>query len=264
MKQIKFLVIALTLFMGISLTSCLNGENSTIRPVWGVLTLKNTFPYAFQVEGSKLTYTTDALTITGLAADAMPGDIIFLNAQYDTKTQPVDQNTTNIKVEVAYAEKINVNARASSVDETANRTIIPLSNIGSGLVAPQMYTKDWLIFPIPFLAEKAETIRLHNFVMWYDEANTENSASMMVLRLRHISGEPDAKKETGLVTTYKAFKIDALMNAHFSKFNAKPNTIKVITQEISGTNPEIKPGSDSDLGYRENSYTISYKEFTKS
>lgn len=262
MRQIKFLVIALTLFMGISLTSCLNGENSTIQPVWGVLTLKNTMPYVFQVDGSKLTYTSNTLTIPGLSSDAMPGDIVFLNAQYDTKTQPVDQNTTNIKIDVNYAEKINSYARASLQDQTANRSIIPLGNLGNNLVSPHMYTKNWLIFPLPFFAEKAETIKLHNFVMWYDAANTDNSASMMVLRLRHISGETDVKKETGVVTTYKAFDIATLINEHFSKFNAKPTTIKVITQEMAGTNPEIKP--DSDIEYRENSYTISYKEFTKS
>lgn len=261
MRQIKFLVIALTLFMGISLTSCLNGENNTIQPVWGVLTLKNTMPYVFQVDGAKLTYTCNSLSVTGLSSDAMPGDIVFLNAQYDTKVQPVDQNTTNINIEVNYAEKINSNARPSLQDETPNRSIIPLSNIGNGLVSASMYTKDWLIFPIPFFAEKAETVKLHRFVMWYDEANTDNSATMMVLRLRHISDEQKPDAERGIVTTYKAFNIAPLLAQFAAKYDGKPTTIKVITQEIAGTNPEIKPGSED--GYRENSYTVSYKEFTK-
>ena len=42
-----------------------------------------------------------------LSKNAYPGDIVFLNAQYDTSTQEVNQNTKKIVVTVIGAEKLN-------------------------------------------------------------------------------------------------------------------------------------------------------------
>ncbi len=94
------------------------------------------------------------MSIPGLSSDAYSGDIVLLNAQYDTETQPVDQNTKKIIVEAAGAEKLNVNSYVSSDDVTYNRFIHwSLSRYGSS-VSPYLYSAKWIIFPMPFCVEE--------------------------------------------------------------------------------------------------------------
>ena len=64
MAKFKIWMVALTLIMGVSLSSCINGDDNTIQPVYGVITLKSILPYQFQVEGSDIVYEANSLTIT--------------------------------------------------------------------------------------------------------------------------------------------------------------------------------------------------------
>ncbi|NCC09960.1 MAG: hypothetical protein EOM31_05530 [Bacteroidia bacterium] len=261
MKQIKFFMVALTLLMGVSLTSCLNSDGNTVVPVRGIITLKNIYPYEFQAEGSSVVYVADKATIPGLSEMATPSDIVLLDAQYDTKTQAVDQNTKKINVTVTYAEKINENALSTPTDEEPNRSILPLSSLGSNLT-PGMYSTDFLIMPIPFYTEKQESLKLHRFYLCYDKEASDKLPSTMVLRLRHLSSESDVTKEKAKAALYKAFNISPVVFAYSTDHDgAKPKEIKVITQEQSGNTPEIKPGSTEN--YTEETYTIDYSKYTK-
>lgn len=250
MKQVKFFLVALmAVVMGMSVTSCMKGENNTVVPVDGVITLVNTFPYQFQVEGSNVIFEASSMSIPGLSSDAYSGDIVLLNAQYDTETQPVDQNTKKIIVEAAGAEKLNVNSYVSSDDVTYNRSIISLSRYGSS-VSPYLYSAKWIIFPMPFCVEKEENVSSHTFYLVYDKENTANDDNTMVLRLRHTSTE-DADKEKTVVTRYRAFNIANVV----SRFEGtKLKTIKIIVPEQTGDSPKIEEGSNN--GYKDATYTI--------
>ena len=127
MAKFKIWMVALTLIMGVSLSSCINGDDNTIQPVYGIITLKSTLPYQFQVEGSDIVYEANSLTITGLSENAYPGDIVFLNAQYDTSTQEVNQNTKKIVVTVIGAEKLNEKTYSVMEDVSYNRSVIATS-----------------------------------------------------------------------------------------------------------------------------------------
>ena len=250
MKQMKFFLVALmAVVMGMSVTSCMKGENNTIVPVYGVITLVNTFPYQFQVEGSNVIFEASSMSIPGLSSDAYNGDIVLLNAQYDTETQPVDQNTKKITIEVAGAEKLNVNSYTSLSDVTYNRSIISLSRYGSS-VSPYLYSAKWIIFPMPFCVEKEENVSSHTFYLVYDKDNAGNNENTMVLRLRHSSTE-DAEKEKTVVTRYKAFNIANIID---SFEGAQLKTIKIIVPEQTGDSPKIEEGSDK--GYKDVTYTI--------
>lgn len=252
MRQMKFLLVALmTVLMGVSVTSCMKGDENTIQRVAGIITLKSTFPYQFQVENSGVIFEASSLTIPGLSSDATSGDIVLLEAQYDTKTQAVDQNTKKIIVEVSGAMKLNDKTSFSETDVEYNRSIIPLSRYGSNL-GPELYSENWLIFPMPFYAEKEETKSNHFFTLVYDKTHADNNESTMVLRLRHTSSE-DVTKEKTIFSTYKAFRITELVRAFTGD---KLKTIKIITQEQSGSTPEIKEGEEGTKEYREQTYII--------
>lgn len=256
MKQVKFLLVALmAVVMGVSVTSCMKGEDNSIVPVGGIITLKNTFPYQFQVEGGGVVYEASNLTLPGLSADASTGDIILMQAQYDTKKQAVDQNTKKIVVDVSLASKLNVNTTSSVADVEYNRSIIPLSRYGD--VAPFLYSKNWIIFPTPFYVEKEESISNHQFYLVYDKTHADNNTNTMVLRLRHVSAD-DAAKETIVKSPYKAFNLRSVVDV----FEGELKTIKIITQEQTGSSPAIK--QDSKEGYEERTYVIeNYDKYVK-
>lgn len=261
MANLKIWMVALTLIMGVSFTSCINGDDNTINPVYGIITLKSTFPYQFQVEGTDLIYEANSVTIAGLSENVSPGDIVFLDAQYDTSTQVIDQNTKKIIVTVMSATKLNEQAFCSIEDVAYNRSVVATSQLGANF-APGFYSKNWLIIPVAFYVEKAawENALKHTFYLVYDAEHKDNNENTMVLRLRHQSNE-DVKKETISASINKAFRITNFVNTFNGGSTNKLKTIKIITQEQAGNSPEIT--EDSKDSYREYTYELDYSKMVK-
>ena len=259
MAKFKIWMVALTLIMGVSLTSCFNGDDNTIQPVYGPILLKSTFPYQFQAEGSDVVFEANSATITGLSDNAYPGDMVYLNAQYDTSTQAVDENTKKIIVTVTSAEKLNENTYSSIEDVTYNRSVLSTSELGANY-SPALYSKNWLIFPIAFYIEKLEMASAlkHSFYLVYDAEHEDNNETTMVLRLRHQSND-DASKEKSSALLSKAFKITGLVsNFNGGSTTNKLKTIKIIIQQQKGSTPEIVEGSTDS--YTEYTYELDYSK----
>lgn len=91
--------------------------------------------------------------------------MVYLNAQYDTSTQAVDENTKKIIVTVTSAEKLNENTYISQEDVSYNRSVLSTSELGANY-SPALYSKNWLIFPIAFYIEKLEMASAlkHSFI----------------------------------------------------------------------------------------------------
>ena len=259
MAKLKIWMVALTLIMGVSLTSCINGDDNTIQPVYGPILLKSTFPYQFQAEGSDVVFEANSATITGLSDNAYPGDMVYLNAQYDTSTQAVDENTKKIIVTVTSAEKLNENTYISQEDVSYNRSVLSTSELGANY-SPALYRKNWLIFPIAFYIEKLEMASAlkHSFYLVYDAEHEDNNETTMVLRLRHQSND-DASKEKSSALLSKAFKItDLVRNFNGGSTTNKLKTIKIIIQQQKGSTPEIVEGSTDS--YTEYTYELDYSK----
>lgn len=261
MKQMKFFFLALmAVVMSVSVTSCMNGDDNTIVPIAGISTLKSNYLQPeFQTVGVETTFIANNL-VENLTS-AQPGDIIFLSAQYDSKTQAVDQNTTKIYVDVNFAFKLNSNVNANfyekkdEVGYLSNRTIIPLSSYQGA--TPSMYGSDWVIIPIPYYMEKYDNLSKHSFSLAYFE-DEEVQNSTLRLHLYHNSSEEIAK-ETAINVNYnpyeshKAFNISGLISRFKSNNEGKaPQKIVIVTQEASKA-VEIKEGA---TGYNERDYTV--------
>lgn len=262
MKQMKFFLVALMAVMSVSFTSCLNGEDNTVVPVFGIVTLKSNFLQCeFQAAEGGVTFVANQTVESLMSASA--GDIIFLSAQYDTETQPVDQKTSEIYVDVNFAVKLNGNTLSgtyeteSSGASLANRTIIPLSNYQDAV--PYMYGSDWVIIPIPYYTEKYENISQHSFTLaYFKDEEVENYT--LKLHLYHNSSETIDKEKTVNVTynpyeVYKAFRISSLIEQFKSNNNQQaPQKIIIVTQESGNSSVEIT-GEDTDK-YTKKEYTV--------
>lgn len=258
MKQMKFFLVALmAVVMGMSVTSCMNGEENTIVPVAGIITLKSNFIQPeFQVEGGGVTFIANNM-VDGLS-NAQSGDIVFLSAQYDTKTQPVDQNTTKIYVDVSFAFQLNTyvsayNTTTENAGNLSNRSIMPLSEYQA---TPIMYGSDWVVVPVLYYTEKAENKSQHSFTLVYIE-DEEVKNSTLKLHLYHNSSEEIEKEKainvSYLYESYKAFRISNLISKFKENNKEAPKSIVVVTQEASGKSIEIKEGA---TGYTEREYTV--------
>lgn len=260
MAKFKIWMVALTLIMGVSLTSCFNGDDNTIQPVYGPILLKSTFPYQFQAEGSDVVFEANSATITGLSDNAYPGDMVYLNAQYDTSTQAVDENTKKIIVTVTSAEKLNENTYSSIEDVTYNRSVISTVDLGANY-SPVLYSKNWLLLPVAFYIEKLEmeSALKHAFYLVYDAEHKDNNETTMVLRLRHQSTE-DVTKEKNSAAFTKAFRIAELVRNFNGGSTAtnKLKTIKIVLQYQKGSSPEIKEGETDS--YNEYTYELDYSK----
>lgn len=244
----------------VSFTSCMKGEDNTVVSVFGIITLKSNFPQCeFQVAGGGVTFISNK-TVESLM-NATPGDIVFLSAQYDTETQPVDQNTSKIYVDVNFAIKINGNVSAGSYPmevskSLANRTIMPLSNYQGAL--PSMYGSDWVVIPIPYYTEKYENISQHSFTLAYFK-DEEVKNSILKLHLYHKSSEAIDKEKTVNIAynpyeAYKAFNISPLISSFKNDNDGQtPQKIVVVTQE-SSSSIEIT-GENTDK-YTEKEYNV--------
>lgn len=256
MANLKIWMVALTALMGVSLTSCFNSDDDNIQSVYGIITLKSIMPYQFQVEGSDIVYESNSLTIDGLSENAYPGDIVILNAQYDTRTQEVNQNTKKIIVTVISAEKLNEGTYSIMEDVSYNRSVIATSTMSG--YTPGFYSKNWLVIPIGMYLEKStwESALKHSFYLVYDAEDENNSEDTMVLRLRHVSTE-DVTKEAASVVLSKAFRISNFVNAFNEESTVnKLKTIKIIIQEQTGSSPEILDGATES--YHEYTYELDY------
>jgi len=92
MKQMKFLLVALmTVLMGMSVTSCMNGDDNTIYTGPAFAKCTNYFPATFELaNGQKLVV--NELSMSNLNI----GEIYFFYYQFDTAQQPGNSQTLDV------------------------------------------------------------------------------------------------------------------------------------------------------------------------
>lgn len=129
MKQLKFLMVAFTLMMGVSLTSCMGDSDPTVGGTF-VMEVVDPIYCSFKFADSDIKYTavnaSKLITDTDLKLNS--GDIVQIAWSYNSEEQPVTEQTKEIKVTVAGIQNLST-ATASYVlnstgaDDFENATI---------------------------------------------------------------------------------------------------------------------------------------------
>ena len=240
MKQMKFFLVTLmTLAMGMSVTSCMKGEDNTLvsdRPIIGKvsdsflnLTFVSLDGYKFKsknmVEGTSSLYN---------------GDFIVASCTYDTATD-VDPATNTINATIGSFEKISGNAVVSTTkaeDEgdspmyKSDRAVISATDF-----TPAMIDNYNLLIPIQYYAQ--EKISSHTFkLVYYTDESELKGKTDLKLYLRHTSTE-DKAKETLRAFSYRVFDLNVPMGAFKSSNNGNYPTRIVIETEANSSNTDI-------------------------
>ena len=100
MKQLKLMVLTLTLLMGTMFTSCMGESDPTVSPV-ATLKVVSAYPYTFQYpnDGLKIVASNTSELLTDNSVNLGLGDIIFLQYTYNSevKETPIIRVNTIIK-----------------------------------------------------------------------------------------------------------------------------------------------------------------------
>lgn len=245
--------------MGMTVTSCMNGESDPTVGGTFFMRVTNTYPYTFEFSGSDVKYVavnSDALITS--ASDLTYGDIVYIGWSYNSEEQIVDNNTKKINVTVSGVQKLTADSYVvEDKGETfQNATIVGLEGNSNSMTESQKilyFDKNTLVLPILFLYEKSsDALSKHDFTLVYDNTETKSDDSEIKFYLRHRNNED---KPVTVGATFKAFDVKEAL-AHFKETTGKkPSRVVVLTKETN------KSGSCSleDAKAELQTYSVDYK-----
>lgn len=210
MKQLKFLMVALTLLMGISFTSCLNSDND-YAPTGGFVKVGG------GMFGTTFTMLDGATTISPTAASLTQAEsnmgfkysntnIAYVIGTYDETLNPDPINNKEYKsVSLTYAvsldDKVLITERGASNDSVNKAPIIDIDNsekvsYNKELFKPWFfYDKTTLVLPINYYLYKAG---VHKFTLVYYPSENNSTNKTLKLYLRHYNADDKATSSTSL------------------------------------------------------------------
>ena len=251
MKQVKFFLVALmAVVMGMSVTSCMNGDDNT---------QVNDLPVLGKVKDSFLGLTFTSLdgftfksknTVEG-TTNFMTGDFIVAMCSYDREVD-IDYTTNTINATIGSTEKISGNAVHSTTkaeDEgehpsyVSDRGVISITDL-----KPAMIDNYNLLVPIQYFA--FEKIASHTFFMvYYSDENELKGKTDLKLFLRHTSTEEKAK-ETYRAFSYRVFDIRSAIEAYKNANEGRyPSNITIVSEANSSNNDVPKTTTTTPVTY---------------
>nr|WP_302829143.1 hypothetical protein [uncultured Bacteroides sp.] len=251
MKQLKFLMLAFTLLMGVSLTSCLSDNNGE-SAYDGYLVARTVYGSYF-VDLAGNTYyptTTSVLEMeTKYGFKISSADLVEITFKYvdDTSAKSKATSTTpkkyNIQLVGAAAidsyRAVAVNTVEEMEEETVENapimTLNPLNGYGQ-TTAPTLYGAEMLILPVQWKMENAVTaLEQHTFSLVSVSEDKDATNSTLVFYLRHNKGT-DTKSDAYAIRN-KAYDIENILSDFKEENKNYPTRIiikaKVNTSDIT-------------------------------
>ena len=264
MKQLKLMVLALTLLMGTMFTSCMDsGENGPQQ--WaGVVKVNDRMGY--------VTFTDAAgteLIPTNTVPVTLSARMAYIYCQVD-EGQDLSTNPKQIKVTLLAdatgidAPAVTTTAVGGSGDVTTNAPIGSLSFAsGYSTVAPFQFSENTIVLPVLYRVKNVTTpedvkneLAKHSFTLVCYTDDITSGATELKLHLRYaVNDETTAIVERATRTSsFKAYDITEFLREYKQKSGQdKPAKIIVVAQQNESNN-KIEDSSTT-----EKAYEIEYK-----
>lgn len=209
MKQFKFLMVAFTLLMGVSLTSCLNSDSNYTPTVGGFVKI-GTYGTSFtMVDGlTKIDPTLASLTQveSNMGFKYLSTNIAYVLGSYDETLNPdpigdKEYKSVGLTYAVSLDDKVVITERGASNDSINKAPIIDIDNsekVGSGKEMHKpwfFYDKTTLILPINYYLYKAGA---HKFTLVYYPSENSSSNKTLKLYLRHYNADDKSTSANSL------------------------------------------------------------------
>lgn len=244
MKQMKFLLVALmTVLMGMSVTSCMNGDDNTIYTGPAFAKCTNYYPATFELANGQ------KLVVNELAASNLtPGEIYFFYYQFDTAQQAGNSATLNVTL-YAGSTPTSISAKSTEGPDKVtdyNKANAPLYTFNSDTsTQPGVLFNEYLVIPIMYWVKvestddkQTEELNKHSFILTYDFENLTSGSTTLELTLNHVinDGSEENVERNKYTSTYKAYKLDRVISAFKAAGGAEPTKIIVNAQTNSSKN----------------------------
>ena len=256
MKQLKFLMVALTLLMGISFTSCLNSDSDPYNYGRGMVKVQNYMGlYSFKGEnGVTITPTSasiSALEANGFKMSEMSDKVAQIYYRWDPTQVNIPADEKDIKgVElysiesldntVAIVEQKGV-ATNDSISKSNNAAIISLGyNAGGIEYTPKFFYDDYtLLLPINYYI----TNKRHFLTLVY-YPNEDNGTTLRLYLGHNSNGDSTSNSSTsytltantggyyGLGLFYKVYDLRKVFERYKRETSTfeNPTTIEIVTK----------------------------------
>ena len=252
MKQLKFLMVALTLLMGVSFTSCLdsgNGENA--YDGYGYFRTQSYMGTCFFVDldGNRFYPTPEslsAMTSNGFKAESADLVIVYFkwvdeqSGNGGSSSTATDHNIVLVSVTSIDSYRAISLPSEVGLENFENAPIVTLnpttnSNFGgNNMLQPFLYGPQMVVLPISWKMEhKVETLAQHTFTLAYVE-EAQQDGSELVLYLCHDKGTDEKTDFTSVA--FKAFDIKSFMETIKNQTGSYPSKVIIKAKaDMDGT-----------------------------
>ena len=249
MKQMKlFLVALMAVVMGLSVTSCMNGDDNTIVQRSDFVRVVQDFPAYFKtMTGEKLVPTSVITTSETMA---------LIYYQYDRATIAENANSVTITL-LADPSYIKETYATSSSSLTANAPVMTLEpSTAYGSVKGGFFDKNTILLPVAYkikMYEKEEDMKAelnrHSFELAYD-SETGFKDGVLTLRLKHNaqaieseSGDGQNVERKDNTYEYRAFNLSVILRS----LSSTPTKVNVVIDQ--NENNDKFEGSVKDTAF---------------
>lgn len=249
MKQLKFLMVAFTLLMGVSLTSCLNSDSNYAPPVGGFVKVGDSmFGNSFtMLDGvTKISPTVASLAAIESNMGFKPSStkIAYITGTYDETLNPnpieeKEYKSVNLLWAVSLDAKVEMTERGADNDSVNKAPVIDIDNssqmgseVEKKLHKPWFfYDKTTLMLPINYFVYKAG---FHKFTLvYYPEENADGNKTLK-LYLRHYDADDKSTTANSLNNSaafpqiyYYAYDLTDVFYQYLGRTGEMPTTVTI-------------------------------------
>lgn len=265
MKQLKFLMVALTLLMGISFTSCLDSEDSPAVGYSLGRCIQSYPPRFYDLATGK------ELILSGAATTTYSVGNIYSFYYTVPEGQATDAKEYTVLL-YNNNEPANLSAKSSegpmSVSSMGMEANVPMymlsgnisTNYGASAVEPAVCNfggyKYLMVTPVFWYKNETTTdalkkeIEKHSFVISYDEDEMNSGDTELVLTLNHVVTDPEEKRERWSYLDLRAYNLEEAIAVFREKTGNQPARIKVVTW-VNDSSNSLEDAIEKDWVYIE-------------
>lgn len=258
MKQLKFWMVAFTLLMGVSFTSCLDSNEGEVYDIPGWAMLVNSYMgYVTFKDAEGNTYTPTQASLTQFEtenkvkiSDYKMGFVIGKRIEPETGAKTTDI-TFALKAfqPITYANAVVAPTKEDL--DTAAPENSPVRTLSGEGVQPVLFNKDILVFFISWrLQNDIEKFKLHKLALACALDEIEEGDTELVFYVRHDNGGDD--KSDVYYTDWYAYDIQYALHSFEAKTGKLPTKLVIKAHETGDYGTNEMPTAYTD-------YTVEYK-----
>lgn len=236
MKQVKFFLVALmAVVMGMSVTSCMNGDDN--HNVTMTVPVKYNYSSFLMGDGTtKLVPTTEL----GL----LDGTMFIISCQYDQSQ--VTANSTSIPVTLLSTPLCIGPKGNETLTQTKTEPTNPLYSLDKQQSSLVYYDKNTIVLTMPYWVKVTNSsvedseVKKHSFCLSYNPDEIESNATKLNLYISHrVEDGEESVTRSNFTYAYRAYSISSALYQFKEKTGKLPQYL-VLKAETNSSKDELK------------------------